>query len=56
MLESHRLAEDGRLRLGWANGLVSLALGLALRVARRPDRRRAVTLKARHDSGQAAAR
>ena len=29
MLESHRLGEDGRLRLGWANVLVSLALGLA---------------------------
>ena len=28
-LESHRLGEDGRLRLGWANVLVSLALGLA---------------------------
>jgi CrcB protein len=29
MLESHRLGEDGRLRLGWANVLVSLGLGLA---------------------------
>jgi CrcB protein len=29
MLESHRLGEDGRLRLGWANVVVSLALGLA---------------------------
>jgi fluoride exporter len=28
-LESHRLGEDGRLRLGLANLLVSLALGLA---------------------------
>jgi CrcB protein len=28
-LESHRLGEDGRLRLGAANLLVSLALGLA---------------------------
>jgi CrcB protein len=28
MLESHRLGEDGRLRLGLANVLVSLALGL----------------------------
>ena len=28
-LESHRLGEDGRLRLGWTNVLVSLALGLA---------------------------
>jgi CrcB protein len=27
-LESHRLAEDGRARLGWANIGVSLALGL----------------------------
>jgi CrcB protein len=29
MLESHRLGEDGRLPLGLANLLVSLALGLA---------------------------
>ena len=29
MLESHRLGEDGRVRLGLANLLVSLALGLA---------------------------
>ena len=29
MLESHRLGEDGRVRLGLANVLVSLALGLA---------------------------
>ena len=29
MLESQRLGEDGRLRLGLANVLVSLALGLA---------------------------
>jgi fluoride exporter len=29
MLESHRLAEDGRLRLGVANLLGSLALGVA---------------------------
>jgi CrcB protein len=29
MLESHRLGEDGRPRLGLANLLVSLALGLA---------------------------
>ena len=29
-LESHRLAEDGRLRLGVANLLVSLVAGLAL--------------------------
>jgi CrcB protein len=29
MLESHRLGEDGRLRLGVANLLGSLALGLA---------------------------
>jgi CrcB protein len=29
MLESHRLGEDGRVRLGWANVLVSLGLGLA---------------------------
>jgi CrcB protein len=29
MLESHRLGEDGRLRVGVANLLVSLALGLA---------------------------
>jgi len=29
MLESHRLAEDGRLRLGVANLLVSLVAGLA---------------------------
>jgi CrcB protein len=29
LLESHRLGEDGRLRLGLANLLVSLALGLA---------------------------
>jgi fluoride exporter len=28
-LESHRLGEDGRLRLGLANLIVSLALGLA---------------------------
>jgi fluoride ion exporter CrcB/FEX len=29
MLESHRLAEDGRLRLAAANVAASLALGLA---------------------------
>jgi fluoride exporter len=29
MLESHRLGEDGRLRLGAANIVVSLALGVA---------------------------
>ena len=29
MLESQRLGEDGRLRLGLANVLISLALGLA---------------------------
>ena len=29
MLESHRLGEDGRVRLGLTNVLVSLALGLA---------------------------
>jgi CrcB protein len=28
-LESHRLGEDGRLRLAWLNLLVSLGLGLA---------------------------
>ena len=28
-LEAHRLSEDGRTRLGLANLLVSLALGLA---------------------------
>ena len=30
MLESHRLAEDGRLRLGAANLLVSLVAGVAV--------------------------
>jgi fluoride exporter len=29
MLESHRLGEDGRLRLGWTNVVAALALGLA---------------------------
>jgi len=29
MLETHRLAEDGRFRLAWANVALSLAAGLA---------------------------
>ena len=43
MLESHRLGEAGRPRLGAANVLVSLALGLGVRVAGRPAGSGAVT-------------
>ena len=43
MLESHRLGEDGRLRLGWANVRRQPRARPGLRVARRPDRRSAVT-------------